>query len=876
MKGILVRKGAAGFIFFVLVGVTAIPLMNTIDRGSPLVFEQGGTTEQLSYMFSFVPPILGTIKSADATFTKIDMPGCLEMGGQPGDPRLPVKFIRLLLPPQETVDAVTVTGSPVELRSSERDLTREHVFPSQNEVPVGSVTPSEFVMNEEVYSSHELYPAVSYGEYHVGYSHGYAILDMALRPVQLIPVEGRLFYYPEITVTINLQKTGSVDQFFRGTPEDEAWVKSLVSNPEVAVRYNGLSRSGYPGGLCDPSQHYDYVIITTTQNGLDHWNTTGDTPYNWESLMEKHMFDGLLSTLVTVQSINACPDYWNSSYYPLFNDTQAHIREFCKDAYEDWGTSYVLIAGDSDTIPARQLYYEYEGNVDSDLYWSNLDNSFNADHDTQWGEEGDSGFDLYSELFIGRATCDTPQDVSNWLTKSFYYADATDPNYLENGGFYGGDTGWTLQGDDLIDFAAIKGTDHWLGPNPGQWPGWLGFLYGFETWNATNPGNVYNLSVKWSAAPNPNPGWQGGDAVGGFRNAINNDSVTLITGIGHADSQMSLDVYDTDWQTMYHNTKPFFIIDLGCHCGDFDSGNDGVLDTMLFDSNQTLAFGCLFATGYTWGGFDSTNSSDALQTKLFWDYFFDIVNNSQSTNNWQLGKGLAWSKDIMAPTLNWTTSSAPGNWRGTIEDRLLFADPAQLLRSPREVNRPPYFTTMKWSLDTGLIISAKDPEGEDVFYMIDWGDGTITQWLGPYDSGMEKTFTHTWSAPGDYSIRARAKDFGGARSDWTDPLLVHIPNASLIISIHGGLGITVKITNTGPENLTNVTCDIGLSGFILYGKSTTTSTDILPAMKTMTIRAFILGFGRTTVDVNATSAEGATAQKTARGFILGMFVFGLK
>ena len=41
-----------------------------------------------------------------------------------------------------------------------------------------------------------------------------------------------------------------------------------------------------------------------------------------------------------------------------------------------------------------------------------------------------TGFDLYAELFVGRITCDVPQDVSNWLTKSFYYADSAEWDYL--------------------------------------------------------------------------------------------------------------------------------------------------------------------------------------------------------------------------------------------------------------------------------------------------------------------------------------------------------------------------------------------------------------------------------------------------------------
>lgn len=144
-------------------------------------------------------------------------------------------------------------------------------------------------------------------------------------------------------------------------------MQSLISNPEIANLYQNapLPIFEYEGGLCDPSGNYDYVIITTTQNGLDNWDTTTETPYNWESLMEHHAGDGLSVTLVTVQDIHACSDYYRPN---PFNDSQAHIREFCKDAYEDWGTRYILIAGDADTIPARQMHYVFEWNVDADIY----------------------------------------------------------------------------------------------------------------------------------------------------------------------------------------------------------------------------------------------------------------------------------------------------------------------------------------------------------------------------------------------------------------------------------------------------------------------------------------------------------------------------
>jgi hypothetical protein len=190
--------------------------------------------------------------------------------------------------------------------------------------------------------------------------------------------------------------------------------------------------------------------------------------------------------------------------------------------------------------------------------------------------------------------------------------------------------------------------------------------------------------VKWTAEPT-NPGWLGGtetQAINGLMAAINSNNATLISGIAHANSGMSLDVYDYDWESDYHNTKPFFLHDYGCHCGDFTAEDDGVLHSMLFHDDHELAFAVVYNTGYGWGNSDGTNSSSALQQKLFWDYFFDLTNNSISTMNWQLGKAMAWSKDKMAPTINWTTTGAPGSWRGIIESCLLFGDPAQRIKPP--------------------------------------------------------------------------------------------------------------------------------------------------------------------------------------------------
>ncbi len=767
----------------------------------------------MSYSLEFSPPGLQTISRSGTEYTTLSMAGCVGVGKHVGDPETPVRALQLMLPPKKSVYQINVIGTPVVLPLSGVDLTKKPLVPYQKPVPIGDDQPQEWVMNSDVYSANTYYPTTLYSNDKVGYSHGFAILSLNLNPVQYNPQQGTLVYYPKMTVVVTLKADNGVNALYRNNPEDLAYVKTLVSNPDIADDYPvaNLGVASYPGGLCEPGEHYDYVIVTTTYNGLDHWDIGGTLNYNWDSLLAKHNSEGLTGTEVLVQDIRACSDYWNSSYSGLFNDTPAKIREFCKDAYADWGTQYILFGGDdhTDALPPRDMDSSAEYGVDADIYWSNLDNNFNGNHNSQWGEEGDNGFDYYYEVSIGRVVCEHPQDVSNWLTKCFTYADSSDSDYLDNAAFYGGNTGWDCQGDDFMDYSAIKGTSTWLGPdpdNPGPFPTWVPFQFGFETWNDNNLNNQFDLSVKYTEAPSPNPGWSGA-GVDGLRDAINNDKVTVLSGIAHADNQMSLDVYDSDWQTLYHNTLPFFIHDYGCHCGDFDAGN-GVLDTMLFMSDTKLAFGCVYNTGYGWGQFESTNSSSAFQTKEFWGWFLDVQNHSGDLGNWQFGKAMGFSKDQMVPMIDWD-----GSWRETIQCCLLFGDPAMSLKTPHpsdapeKPSRPAGPNIGIWHVEYTFTSSTSDPNGDQIMYLFDWGDGTTSGWIGPYSSGQVASAKHTWTILGNFSVIVRAKDTWGAGSPPSDPLLIQItdnqpplaPQITGPSSVKPGVSYLYNFMTTDPQ-----------------------------------------------------------------------------
>jgi len=62
---------------------------------------------------------------------------------------------------------------------------------------------------------------------------------------------------------------------------------------------------------------------------------------------------------------------------------------------------------------------------------------------------------------------------------------------------------------------------------------------------------------------------------------------------------------------------------------------------------------------------------------------------------------------------------------------------------------------------------AESPVGNDLFYWIEWADGSNSGWVGPYGSGVEITESHVWDEKGKCRIQAKAKDINGLVSSWS-------------------------------------------------------------------------------------------------------------
>jgi carboxypeptidase T len=105
----------------------------------------------------------------------------------------------------------------------------------------------------------------------------------------------------------------------------------------------------------------------------------------------------------------------------------------------------------------------------------------------------------------------------------------------------------------------------------------------------------------------------------------------------------------------------------------------------------------------------------------------------------------------------------------------------EILDIPLEgFNEPPYTPTITGPTDgfTGeqyeYRFSTNDPENDSIEYFIDWGDGTSTLWLGPFESGQEATASHQWSSPSTFQVKVKAKDPSSEESQWSNPVYVHI------------------------------------------------------------------------------------------------------
>lgn len=178
-----------------------------------------------------------------------------------------------------------------------------------------------------------------------------------------------------------------------------------------------------------------------------------------------------------------------------------------------------------------------------------------------------------------------------------------------------------------------------------------------------------------------------------------------------------------------------------------------------------------------------------------------------------------------------------------------------------------------------------DPDDDEILYWFNWGDGTNSGWIGPYNSGVTATRSKTWSEPGSYTINVKAKDTNDAESTWSDSLEISVEKSDKNISISFNIinmdGLECNIQNIGGINLNDVEYNLSINGGLLgrINAYIESSVNVLNADETINVSLDTdsIGFGIGSVEVILTvSANQKVYSEERSGFILGrlIIIFG--
>jgi thiol-disulfide isomerase/thioredoxin len=167
--------------------------------------------------------------------------------------------------------------------------------------------------------------------------------------------------------------------------------------------------------------------------------------------------------------------------------------------------------------------------------------------------------------------------------------------------------------------------------------------------------------------------------------------------------------------------------------------------------------------------------------------------------------------------------------------------------------------------------SSTDPEGDDVYYCVNWSDGTGEVCIGPFPSGEEVTATHTWLEQGTYVITVKAHDIYDAESDPGTLEVTITQESSIQITINGGLGVSATIKNNGTTDITNMNWSITLDGKLIFlGKSKSGTINALAVGESVTVKDFVFGFGKTGIAVEAGGFGASASGRALLFFVIGV------
>ncbi|MEA2054960.1 MAG: C25 family cysteine peptidase [Candidatus Thermoplasmatota archaeon] len=673
---------------------------------------------QISVKYSFETPIASKVRIGNTIYDNVALQDAAYYGN-PGEPSLPVKGAYILLPQNTKAASIKIAPSEKMCLGS-----GYHIMPVGNPVPLSQSGFPSLPVAGPIYNSEKEFPGELYTNVGTYSFRGYNILVLMLHPIQYIPATGELFYYGDMTVYVDTVNGENINPLFRGLERDKQEVNKKVDNPAIASTYTEQTTKAN-------SNTYDLLILTT--NLLKSY---------FDPLKNYHDSHGISTVIKTLDDIGGSTP----------EDIRGHIR----DAYTNWGIDYVLIGGDDVVVPAKTLWIygldenttPYETFMPSDLYYACLDGTYNHDGDNKWGEptDGEDGgdVDLMAEVYVGRACAGDKNEVNNFVDKTISYMSKDADPYLKKillAGEYLGDYGVASWGGNYLD-QIVDGSN----------------LDGYTTVGI--PSDEFNIEKMYDRDWRNNH-WTKEDMIGRI-----NDGVHVVQHDGHSYYTYNMKMVNNDTEEL-ENDKYCFIYSNGCMAGGFDR-DDCIAEYFTVKTGRG-AFAGIWNARYGWFWSFSTDGDSQRFAREFWDGVF-------GEHMPVIGKANQDSKEDNLYLIGRSCM------RWTYYELNLFGDPSIAFRINNPPNKPAAPSGPSWGKkgeECTYTSVSTDIEGDQIYYQWDWGDGSYSDWLGPFDSGQDVNASRSWAERGVYNVRVKAKDINGGESDWSDPLRVRMPKAYL-------------------------------------------------------------------------------------------------
>ena len=146
---------------------------------------------------------------------------------------------------------------------------------------------------------------------------------------------------------------------------------------------------------------------------------------------------------------------------------------------------------------------------------------------------------------------------------------------------------------------------------------------------------------------------------------------------------------------------------------------------------------------------------------------------ASASHTWTVASGSTKTFSVRAKATD--DNGADSTWSSTLS--VAITGPAPVNNPPAAPSVPSGSTSGASGTAYSYSTKATDPDGDQVKYTFDWGDGT-TSATSLVNSGIAASASHTWTvASGStktFSVRAKATDDNGADSSWSSTLSVAI------------------------------------------------------------------------------------------------------